>query len=155
MKLLRMSTRDYETWVLRSKRNYASDKVRANNLTEREANEIAEKDFLRLLPDGINTKDNFLFTIKSDVDAVLGYLWFSVRGAQDNRKAFICDIIIEEAHRGKGFGRQAMQLAEQEAKNLGLKEIGLHVFGFNAPAIALYESLGYKTTDLVMAKTLS
>lgn len=77
MKLLRMSTKDYETWALRSKRNYASDKVRANNLTE------------------------------------------------------------------------------QEAKNLGLKEIGLHVFGFNAPAIALYESLGYKTTDLVMAKTLS
>lgn len=92
--------------------------------------------------------------MKSSADVVVGYLWFSIRGAQENRKAFICDVIVEEAQRGRGFGRKAMLLAEQEVKSLGLNEIGLHVFGVNAPAIALYESLGYKTTNLVMAKTL-
>ena len=152
MRLTKMSDQEYQFWATRSKVNYAEDKKRANNYTDQEAAEIAEKSFRQLLPDGLNSKDNYLFAMKCDDGSVVGYLWFGVNGAQENRKAFIYDIIVEEEHRGKGYGRKAMLLAEEEAKKLGLKEIGLHVFGFNKTAINLYESLGYETTDLVMAK---
>lgn len=154
MRLAAMTETDFNNWAARSKANYAKDKMRANSLTEAEANEMAETDFLRLLPDGLSSNDNFLFTMKSDDESVVGYLWFAAKGAQNNRKAFIFDIVVEAQHRGKGYGRRAMLLAEEEARKLGLVEIGLHVFGFNRPAINLYESLGYKTTDLVMAKKI-
>lgn len=154
MQLTKMTQEEFDRWAPRSRENYALDKVKANDFTQKEANEIAERDFLRLLPDGPNSKDNFLFSMKNDSKTKVGYAWFSVRGAPDNRKAFICDIIIEESYRGQGLGRRAMLLLEDEVKKLGLKEIGLHVFGFNEAAIKLYQSLGYQTTDLVMAKTI-
>lgn len=153
MKLVKMNQADYEHWAPRSQSGYADDKMKANNLTRAEADEIAAKDFQRFLPDGLQSKDNYLYTMKSD-EGNVGYIWFCVRGPQDNRKAFICDIVVEEHSRGKGYGRKAMILLEEEVKSLNLKEIGLHVFGFNETAIGLYQSLGYLTTDLVMAKQL-
>lgn len=153
MKLVPMTQADFDLWGPRSKNGFAQDKVRANGYTQKEAAEIAEEAFKRLLPDGFKSKDNYLYAMKNEQTTV-GYIWFCVRGAADNRKAFVCDIIVEEEFRGKGFGRKAMVQAEQEAKKLGLKEIGLHVFGFNETAIGLYKSLGYQTTDLVMAKPL-
>jgi hypothetical protein len=81
MRIEKMTDQEFQLWVSRSKENDAKDKMRANNLTEPEATEIAEKDFLRLLPDGLNSKDNFLFTLKHGDDSSLGYLWFGVSGA--------------------------------------------------------------------------
>ena len=153
MNLIPMTQSEYNHWAPRSREAYAKDKMRANGYTEEEAHKIAESDFLRLLPDGYETKEHHLFTMK-DGDKTVGYLWFMVRGAENNRKAFIADIIVEEEFRGQGFGKKAMKLLEEEVCKLGLKEIGLHVFGFNETAIALYTSLGYQTTDLVMAKKL-
>lgn len=153
MKLVSMTENEYSHWAPRSRQCYAEDKMRANGYTKEEATKIAEADFNRLLPDGFESKDNYLFTMK-DEDKIIGYLWFMIRGAETNRKAFIADIIVEEEFRGQGYGRKAMKLLEEEVCKLGLKEIGLHVFGFNETAIALYSSLGYQTTDLVMAKKL-
>lgn len=149
-----MTEQDFQTYVSRSKVNYAKDKVRANGLTELEANEIAERDFLRLLPKGRDTPGNLLFSIKFDSDFSVGSLWISVKGPQNSRQAFVYDVFVGEEFRGRGIGREAMLLAEQEVKKLGLTEIGLHVFGFNEVAINLYKSLDYKITDLVMAKSL-
>ena len=154
MKLVAMTQKEFDHWASRSQKNYAQDKMRANGCTEQEATEIAKNDFLRLLPDGLKSKDSFLFSMKKDDGTTAGYLWLSIRDTAGSRKAFIYDIIVEEHHRGQGLGRKAMLLAEKEAKIRGLREIGLHVFGFNEPAIRLYQSLGYHTTDLVMSKTL-
>lgn len=40
-----------------------------------------------------------------------------------------------------------MHAAEREARLLGADSIGLHVFGFNAGAAQLYESLGYRRVE--------
>lgn len=116
MKLIEMNQEEFDQWAPRSRNSYAQDKVRANGFTERESLEIAEKDFLRLLPDGLRSKDNFLFSMKNDANINVGYIWFSIRGSADNRKAFICDIIVEETYRGQGLGRKAMILVEEEVK---------------------------------------
>lgn len=150
----KMSPTEFELWAPKSKQSYAKDKARANNLTLKEANAAAENEFQRLLPDGMFTQDNYFFVMKSSDGKLIGHLWFCVRGALDNRKAFLCDILIEKAFRGLGFGKEAMRFLEIEVKQMGLKEIGLHVFGFNETAIRLYQSLDYQTTDLVMSKAL-
>ena len=40
------------------------------------------------------------------------------------------------------------------ARELGAVKIELHVFAYNEPAIALYTSLGFATTDMVMSMPL-
>ena len=48
-----------------------------------------------------------------------------------------------------------MLLGEEFAASHGAMRIGLSVFGFNTGAKALYDSLGYTTTSIKMAKELS
>lgn len=154
MKLHSMTSQEFNLWAPRSQLNYAKDKQRANGLTEAEARQVAESDFNRLLPDGINSQDSFLFTAKDDEGKILGFIWYCRRGSKDNPIAFICDVIIEEKFRGQGWGREIMTLIEAEVRKEGISRIGLHVFGFNEVAIQLYQSLEYLTTDLTMEKTL-
>lgn len=149
-----MTEVEYNHWAPRSRASYAADKIKANGLTRVEAERIANEDFSRLLPDGLQTKDNFLFTGRDENDNVLGYIWFCIRGEEGNKRAFICDVIVEEQYRGKGYGKKMMVLAEKEAKKKGINRIALHVFRFNEPAIRLYQSIGYKITDLMMDKAL-
>ena len=154
MKLEKMTQTDFEVWAPRSRQDYADDQIRANGLTKHEAYEFSERDFARLLPDGLSTKDNYLYTIKHSDRKVVGYLWFCIRGADDCRKALLCEIVIDENYRGQGIGKRAMLQFEQEVMKLGLNKIDLHVFGYNENAIRLYQSLGFKTTKLVMSKSL-
>ena len=155
MTIIPMSETEYNAWAPRSRESFAADKMRANDLTKAEADKVALEAFNRLLPDGLNSKDNFLFAARDEKQNTLGFVWFCLRGEEDNKRAFICDVIIDEPYRGKGYGRQLMLLVEQEVKAKGLSRIGLHVFSFNETAIRLYRSLGYITTDLTMEKDLS
>lgn len=155
MQLEPMTSDEFEVWAPKSRNQYAIDKVRANGFTQKEAEALAMESFTRILPDGYNSKDNFLFTVKSSESELLGYLWYCLRGADNNRKAWLCDILVEEKHRGKGVGRKTMELLEEDVRSKGICHIGLHVFAFNSVARSLYESLGYQTTDLSMEKSLT
>ena len=48
-----------------------------------------------------------------------------------------------------------MLAAEAAVAAAGGTELGLNVFGFNAPARALYESLGYRTVSVEMEKNVA
>lgn len=154
MRLEPMTEEEFQSWQVRSRAAYAADKMRANGFTREEAERIAEEDFRRYLPEGLRSPDSHLYSFKNAGGAVLGFIWYGVRGAANNRRAFILDVIIEEEHRGRGLGRKMMELLEEKIREQGLGRVGLHVFGYNEPAIRLYRSLGYATTDLVMEKEL-
>jgi ribosomal protein S18 acetylase RimI-like enzyme len=153
MQLFELTESEYEFWKERSIREYKLENIRANGLTEVEADEKANADFNRYLPIGLGSPDQYIYSLKENQE-LLGFLWFCERGAVDNRKAYILDIIVEENQRGKGYGKKAMLLLEEKVKTLGLKHIGLHVFGHNHRAHEMYEKLGYVATNIVMEKVL-
>ncbi len=63
---------------------------------------------------------------------------------------FVHDVVVGEPFRGRGYGREAMQPAEQEAKRNGLHALALNVCGHNRVARDLYLSLGYHETSMRM-----
>ena len=81
-------------------------------------------------------------------------IWIRVDLKSPAKNGFIFELYVDEKFRGKGYGKQAMLLIEEEARELGLKSIGLHVFAVNTVARNLYESIGYETTSLNMVKNL-
>jgi L-phenylalanine/L-methionine N-acetyltransferase len=62
----------------------------------------------------------------------------------------VADLGLMVAHdaRRRGVGRSLMEAAEDWARDVGVSKIELHVFPYNAPAIALYEGLGYEREGL-------
>ena len=64
------------------------------------------------------------------------------------------DITIDEAERGRGFGRAAMLALEEELRDLGHESVALNVWGGNAVARGLYRSLGYVEESVHMRKQL-
>ncbi|MET8579165.1 GNAT family N-acetyltransferase [Streptomyces sp. NPDC005012] len=52
-------------------------------------------------------------------------------------------LVLAERARGRGVGKALMRAAEDEARRRGARRLTLRVLGHNAPARALYASLGY------------
>jgi len=70
------------------------------------------------------------------------------------RTPWVYAVEVDEAFRGRGYGREAMLLAETEARARGMRSLGLNVHGSNAIARSLYTSLGYHVTMQQMKKTI-
>jgi len=84
----------------------------------------------------------------------VGHLWVGERNVPTGRVLWIYDVFVDEERRGRGLGREAMLLAEEEARRRGLPRIVLNVFGANDVARRLYASLGYNEVAVVMGKDL-
>lgn len=81
--------------------------------------------------------------------------WFSIKKTKNSKEGDF-GMMIDEAYRGKGYGRQAMKLLENQAKKLDINKLKLQVFKDNLPAIKVYEKSGYKKTHelIVMEKKI-
>jgi ribosomal protein S18 acetylase RimI-like enzyme len=150
IRLVPMTSEEFEPFLERSVKNYAEQKTEAGNWTEEEALENSKSDFQRLLPERENSIDNRLFTIWKD-DTRVGSIWIA-KIAEDT--GYIYEIYINPEQQGKGYGKQAMLEIETVAKDLGFSKIDLHVFGHNRKARNLYETLEYEVTNVIMSKKL-
>jgi ribosomal protein S18 acetylase RimI-like enzyme len=77
----------------------------------------------------------------SDVGYVALTFTFSIEfGGQT---AFIDELLIEEAHRGKGIGQRVVEKVITAAKNLGVNNLVLEVSEENERARRLYRNCGF------------
>ena len=152
-KLVPMTQAEFDVYIERLITEYAADNVRAGYWTDAEALERSHKQTESLLPQGLQTKDHYLYTLY-DGDTAVGVIWLHAEMNRPVKGGFIFDVEIKEEFRGKGYGKQIMSLIEEKARELGLKKMGLHVFGYNNAARKLYESVGYEVSSLNMLKEL-
>ena len=147
---------EFDDYVARGKLFYADDMVEHAGLSREDATAKSERDWANLLPDRLDSKDQHLFVIEDvDTGERVGDLWFARREADaDGLVAFLYSIEVFEQFRGKGFGKEAMLLLEDEAREQGLTKIALNVFGGNEVARSLYRAVGYRETAVWMSKTL-
>jgi RimJ/RimL family protein N-acetyltransferase len=52
-------------------------------------------------------------------------------------------LMVAASHRRRGIGRALLEAAVDWARTAGVRKLELHVFPWNEPAIALYESYGF------------
>ena len=124
-------------------------------LSEEEAHAKAERDFALLVRDGRPVAGQELFVIENtETSEPVGRVWLGERFA-GQPIGFLYDIEIDERVRGRGLGREAMLLVEEEARRRGFDEIRLNVFDGNDAAHSLYRSLGYAEFTMGMRKRLT
>ncbi len=154
--ILRSMTQDeFVLYIENAAVAYAADKVKADAWAKDGAVERARIEFANSLPEGLATKEHYLFSIYDEaLNIVVGIIWFSIGKWQPQPLAFVNDFEVFEAYRRKGYGTQAFLALEDKVKEIGLHKIMLHVFGHNKEAQRLYERLGYQVTDIDMAKNI-
>lgn len=154
--LIPIELNDFEAFLEHEIIEYAQEKVKSGNWLAEEALEKSRTEFLGLLPDGPQTKDQFVLTIFNEQSRQkLGVLWIQVKLGDTCPHAFILDFVIEPQFRGQGFGKQALQALDKMLLEMGVESISLHVFAHNTNAISFYEKMGYAVTNLYMGKKLS
>ena len=147
---------EYADWRRLSAERYAADMVENGGFSEDSAHTKAERDFDLTLPDGLATAGQHVFAVESPDGEVVGHVWLGERDTRDEgRGAFVYEIRIDEEQRGRGYGRSAMLLLEDEARALSLDRIELNVFGGNEVARGLYRWLGYEERAVMMGKKLA
>ncbi len=80
----------------------------------------------------------------ADLDGVLAGRLSLARDTHP-ASAHVADLglMVDARFRRRGIGRALMDAAVEWARASGVTKLELHVFPWNEPAIALYESLGY------------
>lgn len=148
-----MTAERFPRFVTDSEEGFAQDLVSSGRFTPEEAVAESHRQLMQELPDGLDTEGQRFYT--AAVDGVeVGILWLGMRERDGRPHTFVLDIEVAADQRRKGYGRELMHAAEREARRLGADSIGLHVFGFNTGAVALYEGLGYRRTEESLLRDL-
>jgi ribosomal protein S18 acetylase RimI-like enzyme len=152
---LRAMTRaEWDEWMPRQLAAYAEHIAASGAMSAADAWVKARNDTARSFHAGFETPGQLLYRILAGDESV-GWLWLAVPGPDPDRQmAWVCNIEVDPAHRGRGYGREAMLLAEGEARAHGMTSLGLNVHGQNTVARSLYDSLGYDVMSQQMKKPL-
>ncbi|AWK07768.1 GNAT family N-acetyltransferase [Streptomyces spongiicola] len=114
----------------------------------------SEADHRGKLPDGPATRGAWLRALVV-AGAAVGHVWVAEHAPRTGeRGAYVYDVCVARGHRGRGYGRSLMLVAEQIAHGAGAPALALHVAAGNVPAAGLYASLGYRPVLHHFAKPL-
>lgn len=145
----------YPGYLAKAIEGYAQDNVAAGRWTVEGAHERSGQSCALLLPQGLETPNNHIFEIKTEEGGdTVGYLWIAIEKHPGGADAFVYNVEIIETFRRQGHATRAFRALEALGPSLGFSSIGLHVFGHNPAAQALYRGLGYEVTGINMAKRL-
>jgi ribosomal protein S18 acetylase RimI-like enzyme len=134
---------------------YVQELVEDASLSWEEAEEKATTDHAALFPGGNPQPDHHMYVVERETGEPVGHLFWAKRQAPGSSwRGFLYQLYIEEPFRGRGFGRQAMELLEAEVRAEDLPGIDLNVWGGNDLARSLYLKLGFEERAIFMSKEL-
>lgn len=154
--LMPMTEDDFQMYLEYSIREYAQDHMKSGIWNEEAALQEAEQMYQHLLPQGLQTPQQYLYMVVDEqIARNVGVIWFALREQGGEQQAFIYDGKVFEEFRRRGYATQVFQLLEEQAATLGATAVSLHVFGHNTAARVVYEKLGYVATSITMVKKLA
>ena len=99
------------------------------------------------------TLENMQVIVILDDNMVVGYLAYKIKKGH-TKKLDVDQLVIKDAYRSMGLGKQLMD----EANDIGLKNgcdrIELNCWMFNENAINMYEHIGFKRQRIMYEKKL-
>ena len=156
IELVPMTDADFRRYMETAVEDYAQAHLKAGDCEPGDALERARADYDALLPQGLASAGQHLFTVRTGaIEGPIGMVWFALRERGAKKSAYIYDIQIDAAHRGHGYGEQALKKTEDLAASMGAARISLNVMGWNHAARSLYDKAGFSVTGIGMTKSLT
>jgi hypothetical protein len=153
VRLVPMTEDELELHLEKSIPEYAADNVAAGYWSEEEALERSRKAFHGLLPQGVNTENNYLFRIQVEESGEkIGTLWMK---HEVPRPRVLFTILPLTKHSAvKATGARLCWLWKMSLRGWKSNRWHCTFSQKNKVAKGLYESLGYEVTSQNMAKRL-
>ncbi|TMU57243.1 GNAT family N-acetyltransferase [Flagellimonas algicola] len=114
--------------------------LRVNQLFKQLAPHLKPLNLKQVLRDG----NQVTIALCKEEDEILGMASLCEYQAISGKKGWIEDVVVDENARGKGIGRKLMEKLLEISKEKELAELLLFTGHHRLPAMALYESLGFK-----------
>lgn len=125
-----MTQKTFDEIYENSIQEYAHEHIKSGDWEAKGAIERARSDFEKLLPYGLATENQDLFSVNY-LDEMIGYCWLHFERIKKKTKCFIYDVHIFDSYRGQGLGEKTMLCIEDYCQKRNIHRIGLHVFGHN------------------------
>lgn len=115
--------------------------------------------YIDLLLDDCEKKSG-TFLVAESAGRVVGFVCVLARVPADDilevepEYAYVTDLVVLQEFRGSGLGAALMQAAEEYARQCGATRIRLSVLAANAGAHRLYQSLGYRDSEIILEKPI-
>jgi len=99
---------------------------------------------------------NAIFVAETEAGERIGLLWFGENRnlITGENEAWVYNVSVVPAHRGRGVGARLMEHADAHARRLGYRNLGLMVATHNGPARRLYARLGFEEANVIMRRRL-
>jgi ribosomal protein S18 acetylase RimI-like enzyme len=154
LRLRPMTAEELAAWIDDSEATYAEDRRRAGEPDD-VARRTATEQYAGYFPDRRPAPGQHVFVIADDGERV-GIIWVGPhpRRPDEPDVAWLYDIEVDDAYRGHGHARGALELVEAQLALGGVRELGLNVFGDNDVARRLYGRAGYREVAVTMTKQL-
>jgi ribosomal protein S18 acetylase RimI-like enzyme len=152
MHLTPVDTAEYADFAKRHVVDYALQLVRAGETSEAESQAVARERLRALLADDLRGAGHLFFVARSAiVKPRIGWVWISPApefiGSNRGRARWLSQLTVEEAVRGRGWGRALLNATERHLAEIGVEQLWLRVFDWNTSARALYDSQGYELVE--------
>ena len=145
IELIKMTEEEFARFREYSVAEYANDLINGEGLDRETAMKNAAREFGGMLTEGLGTEDHFVMDIR-DVRSgkTVGWMWYCYETDEDDTpQVFLCDFLIFEDCRRKGYASAALAEMERRAKADGCVFAALFVWDHNPAGAALYRKCGY------------
>lgn len=139
-----MAEAEFAAWRAAEVISYAADLADSGTLPPDDAHRVAATSYDSMLPDGLATPGYEWSVVEAEGQPVAS-IWICHDASAGF--SFVYSVEALPQHRGKGYGRAAMQFGEVMTLRFGHRYLALNVFGHNTVATNLYRSLGYRLMD--------
>ena len=145
--LVRMNEYDFNVYAKWSVKNYADHLIKSGDEKFRfKARKAAKSEFNDIFPDGADSADNYLYVITNENGEKIGVIGYQKSPFEENA-AFVTENVIKEEYRGKGYGKSAFIMLQEDAKEKGFAKMVLNCFKHTPVSFAMYEKNGFKVIE--------
>lgn len=127
----------YEEWSIGS---YADALVRSGTETKADALAVSAQEFEELLPDGMDTPDNFFYYAENEYGDNVGFVWLTYIAPDD---VFFGDFGVSPDYREQGVGGMLLRALEKKLASEGVKRMSTHVFDCDKAMLRLYRDCAF------------
>jgi ribosomal protein S18 acetylase RimI-like enzyme len=113
--------------------------------------ELPDEQYFKSL---LKSRNVHFFIAELDNKQIVGMLTIGTYDTPTGTKAWIEDVVVDESHRGKGFGEELTLFAINYSKTLGTRAVNLTSRPSRVAANKLYQKMGFTQYETNVYKYL-